>query len=261
MAGAHPVSVRELPGARIAYDVAGDGPPVVLIHGWACSRGDLAPLAADLARDHRVLNLDLPWHGESTSTVRYWPLDDLAAVVEAVAADEGMRHATLVGHSLGAAVAVEAVLAGAGPRVVSLDGLTFMHMYPRQDDDAVQAYMQPFRDDFPSAMRGLCDRAAGPECHAGLVDRLAADMCAVDADAAIGMMEQLMLWDMDGALARADALGLDLTTFAAGSMLSAGALERYGQRLAIAPVGLGGHFFPVEQPAATADLIREALAT
>lgn len=255
------MTLRELPGARVAYDVAGDGPPVVLIHGWACSRRDLAPLAADLARDHRVLNLDLPWHGESTSTVRYWPLDDLAAVVEAVAADEGMRHAALVGHSLGAAVAVEAVLAGAGPSVISLDGLTFMHMYPRQDAAAVQAYLQPFRDDFPSAMRGLCDRAAGPQCDAALVERMGATMGAVDAHAAIGMMEQLMLWDMDGALARADALGLDLTTFAATSMLSAAALEHYGQRLAIAPVDLGGHFFPVEQPAATADLIRRALAT
>lgn len=253
------MSVRELPGARIAYDISGDGPPVVLIHGWACSRGDLAPLAADLARDHRVLNIDLPWHGESTSTARYWPLDDLAAVVEAVAADEGMRHATLVGHSMGAAVAVEAVLAGAGPRVISLDGLTFMHMYPRQPADDVQGYLRPFRDDFPQAMRGLCDRAAGPGCDPALVAGLASSMGAVNPDAAIGMMEQLMLWDMDGALSRADAVGLDLTTFAAEPMLSERALERYGHRLRITPVGLGGHFFPLQQPAATADLIRDAI--
>lgn len=254
------MSVRELPGAHVAYDVAGDGPPVVLIHGWACSRRDLAPLAADLARDHRVLNLDLPWHGDSTSTVRYWPLDDLAAVVEAVAADEGMRHAALVGHSMGAAVAVEAVLAGAGPRVISLDGLTFMHMYPRQDPSHAQDYLQPFRDDFPSAMRGLCERAAGPGCDPALVDALSGSMGGVHPDAAVGMMEELMLWDMDGALSRADAVGLVLTTFAAHSMLSERALERYADRLRITPVDLGGHFFPLEQPAATADLIRRALA-
>lgn len=254
------MSIRELPGARIAYDVAGDGPPVVLIHGWACSRSDLAPLAADLSRDHRVLNLDLPWHGESTSTVQYWPLDDLAAVVEAVAADEGMRHATLVGHSMGAAVAVEAVLAGAGPRVISLDGLTFMHMYPRQGADDVQAYLQPFREDFRAAMRGLCERAAGPGCDPVLVDALAGAMGDVDPDAAIGMMEQLMLWDMDGALGRADAVGLDLVTFAAESMLSERALERYARRLRITPVALGGHFFPLQDSAATADLIRRAVA-
>lgn len=250
---------RDLGDARIAYDVAGDGPPVVLIHGWACRRADLAPLAADLARDHRVLNLDLPWHGESMSTVRYWPMDDLAAVVEAVAADEGMRHATLVGHSMGAAVAVEAVLAGAGPGVISLDGLTFMHMYPRQSADDARAYLQPFRDDFPAAMRDLCERAAGPGCDPGLIAGLANEMSAVDPEAAIGMMEQLMLWDMDGAISRADALGLRLATIAAESMLSERALERYAHRLAITPMDLGGHFFPVQQPGATADLVRGAL--
>jgi pimeloyl-ACP methyl ester carboxylesterase len=250
----------DLGDARIAHDIAGDGPPVVLIHGWACRRADLAPIAADLARDHRVLSLDLPWHGQSTSVTRYWPLDDLAAAVDAVVAGAGMRDAVLVGHSMGAAVAVETVIAGTGRHVISLDGLTFMHLYPRQPHAAIAAYLAPFRDDFTGAIRDLCDRAAGPGCDPGLIAGLAAEMGAVDPQAAIAMMEELMRWDMDAALARGEALGLTITTLAAVCMLSPGALARYAHRLRITPVDMGGHFFPLQEPGPTADLIRDAIA-
>lgn len=252
--------VRELPGARIAYDVAGDGPPVVLIHGWACRRSDFAPVMADLARDHRVLALDLPWHGDSTSDIPYWPIDDLAALVRAIAGDEGMRDCALVGHSAGAAVAVEAVLAGAGRRVVALDGLTFMHMYPRIAPDAAERVLAPFREDFPGAVRALCERAAGPDTDPLLTQQVADEMAQMDPVVGVRMLAGLLAWDMDAALGRAEALGLSVTACAARCLLAPEVVDAYGHRFEIVPVDLGGHFFLREDPAGTAALIREALA-
>jgi pimeloyl-ACP methyl ester carboxylesterase len=253
--------VHTLPGAHVAYDVHGDGPDVVLIHGWTCRRTDFDGVVADLARDHRVLALDLPWHGDSTATSRHWTMDDLAAVVDAVAVAEGMREAAIVGHSMGAAVAVETVLAGTGHRVISLDGLTYMHMYPRQSAEATSAFLDPFRADFDAAMRDLCTRAAGPDCDSALVKEVGDTMCAVPPDVAIGMMEQLMRWDMDGALARADALALSVQVFAAAALLSHEAVDRYGHRIDIVPVDLGGHFFLLQHPVKTSQLIRGAIAS
>ena len=252
--------VHDLVDVRIAYDVLGEGPNVVIIHGWACQRSDMDGMVADLARDHRVLTLDMPWHGGSTTSRATWTMPDLGSLVDAVVAGEGMRDAALVGHSMGAAVAVETVLAGTGHRVISLDGLTFMHMYPRQSPADADAYLAPFRDDFPAAIRALCERASGPDCSPELLDVVATRMGSVDADAAIAMMRELLLWDMDGALARANALGLGVTAFAAESLLSPRAVEAYGHRFPIIPVDLGGHFFPLEHPVKTAGLIREALA-
>lgn len=243
------------------YDVHGAGPDVVLIHGWACRRTDFDGVVADLARDHRVLALDLPWHGDSTATSRYWTMDDLGAVVDAVAVREGMRDAAIVGHSMGAAVAVEVVLAGTGHRVISLDGLTYMHMYPRQSVAQAEAFLEPFRADFPAAMRQLCQRAAGPDCDAALLAGVMNGMCAADPDVAIGMMSELMQWDMDGALDRAAEVSLSVQVFAAAPLLSPRAVERYGHRMDIVPVDLGGHFFLMQHPARTAGLIRGALAT
>lgn len=50
---------------RIHYLVAGDGPPLVLVHGVAMSASDLAPLFRTLAREHRVYAPDLLGYGGS----------------------------------------------------------------------------------------------------------------------------------------------------------------------------------------------------
>jgi pimeloyl-ACP methyl ester carboxylesterase len=246
----------DLPDAHVAFAVRGHGPPVVLIHGWACRRADFGPIADDLARDHRVLALDLPWHGESTSVRLDWSVADLGALVAEVAAGEGMGDAVLVGHSMGAAVALEAALAGAGHRVVALDGLTFMHMYPRQDAEAVEGILGPMRADFPGSVRALCERAAGPSTDAALTNAVAMEMLQMDPAAGVAAMRSLLEWDMDEALHRAAHAGIGITAHAADCLLSAAAAEAYGDRFTIVPVGLGGHFYLREDPAGTAALIR-----
>jgi len=251
--------VRDLPGARVVYEMVGEGPPVVLIHGWACRRSDFAGVAADLARDHRVMSIDLPWHGESTATSPRWTMDDLGALVDAVVADEGMRGAAMVGHSMGVAVAIEAVLAGAGQRIIGLDGLTFMHMYPKQPADRREATLAPYRADFPAAVRGLCERAAAPDTDPSLTAQIADRMAEMDPEAGVRLLGALLDWDMDAALGRADALGLHITALAAGAMLAPEVMQAYGHRFEIVPVGLGGHFYLLERPAETAALIRRAL--
>ncbi len=253
--------IRALPGVRVAYDLMGEGPPVVLIHGWACRRSDFAGVAADLARDHRVLSLDLPWHGESTADSPRWTMDDLGALVDAVVVDEGLRGAPMVGHSMGVAVAIEAVLAGEGTRVIGLDGLTFMHMYPRQPADRREATLAPYRDDFTSAVHALCQRASAADTDPVLTAEIAGRMAEMDPDAGVRMLGALLDWDMDAALGRADALGLHVTALAAGAMLAPEVVQAYGHRFEIIPVDLGGHFYLLERPAETAALIREALAT
>ena len=43
----------------------GDGPPVVLVHGFTQTARSWDVIAADLARDHRVIAVDAPGHGAS----------------------------------------------------------------------------------------------------------------------------------------------------------------------------------------------------
>jgi pimeloyl-ACP methyl ester carboxylesterase len=107
-------------GASIAYEVAGDGPPIVLVHGITESRRSWDPLMAPLAGDHRVVAVDLRGHGESDRRPPYDALT-MAADVHAVIEASGTSEPLVVGHSLGGAV-VSVYAAGSPVRgVVNVD--------------------------------------------------------------------------------------------------------------------------------------------
>ena len=52
-------------------DTAGDGPPVLLIHGITESSAAWEPIIEPLAPSHRVIAMDLRGHGRSAKANRY----------------------------------------------------------------------------------------------------------------------------------------------------------------------------------------------
>ena len=102
-------------GLRIRYVRSGNGPPVVLLHGFASSIYTWKDVLPGLARTHTVVALDFPGFGESDQ-----PLDlgfaVLPRVVRALMDTLGVGSATVVGNSLGGAVAT--VLAAESPERV-----------------------------------------------------------------------------------------------------------------------------------------------
>jgi len=81
----------------------GEGPRVVLVHGFTQTGATWAPIAEDLAADHQVVLVDLPGHGESAG-VRA----DLVAA--AVLVGESGGRAVYAGYSLGARIALHLAL-------------------------------------------------------------------------------------------------------------------------------------------------------
>jgi len=55
----------ELPGATLNYRTAGDGPPLVLVHGSATDLTTWDGVIDELARDHRVIAYDRRGYGQS----------------------------------------------------------------------------------------------------------------------------------------------------------------------------------------------------
>ena len=51
----------------LAWERAGEGEPLVLLHGIGTTRDDFAPVRAQLAAEYEVLTVDLPGHGQSPS--------------------------------------------------------------------------------------------------------------------------------------------------------------------------------------------------
>jgi len=90
---------------------AGRGDPVILLHGFGESLIAWRGVMDGLATHADVVALDLPGFGLSDKPATGYSNDDLAArVLEAMSA-LGISRATLVGHSMGGAVAIAAALA------------------------------------------------------------------------------------------------------------------------------------------------------
>ena len=96
--------------ARIRYLAAGDGPAVVLVHGFGGAAANWRLIAPALAAERRVLVPELPGHGGSSPLPAAPTLDPDAEAVLAVLEAEDALPAVWVGHSLGALVALRAAI-------------------------------------------------------------------------------------------------------------------------------------------------------
>ncbi|MBI4240158.1 MAG: alpha/beta fold hydrolase [Candidatus Rokubacteria bacterium] len=101
----------ELDGLRLHYVAEGSGQPVILVHGLGSFAESWRHNLPELGRQTAVYALDLPGFGQSSKPFRPYSLAFLAAAVEGFRAALELPRPTLVGHSLGAAVAVAYALA------------------------------------------------------------------------------------------------------------------------------------------------------
>jgi 3-oxoadipate enol-lactonase len=94
-------------GVRIAYEVRGEGAPLLMIHGLGYDRRGWGPLPSLLAEDFRVVLLDNRGVGESDAPEGPYSVAQLAADALAVLDAEGIERANILGVSLGGFIAQE----------------------------------------------------------------------------------------------------------------------------------------------------------
>lgn len=103
-------TVQSNDGTTLAYDIYGDGPPLIFITGASCFRNFMPVLkdAKAFAKEFAVYNYDRRGRGDSTDTAPYAierEIEDIAALI-----DVAGGKANLYGHSSGAVLALEAAL-------------------------------------------------------------------------------------------------------------------------------------------------------
>jgi pimeloyl-ACP methyl ester carboxylesterase len=97
----------ELHGHRVIYRIAGDGPPVVLIHGMVNSSRHWEQVALRLADRYTVIAPDLLGHGDSAAVRGDYSLGAHACSIRDLLSTIGIDRATIVGHSLGGGIAMQ----------------------------------------------------------------------------------------------------------------------------------------------------------
>ena len=102
--------VATVNGARIAYDDTGDGPPVVLAHGFLMDRSMFAPEVAALAPTHRVITWDERGFGDTDydgEPFTYWDsAADCLGLMDELGIDRGVVGGMSQGGFIGLRVAL-----------------------------------------------------------------------------------------------------------------------------------------------------------
>lgn len=100
----------EVEGARVRFVDEGEGPAVVLIHGFASSLENWNGVREELRRDHRVLALDLKGFGWTDRPEGDYSPKAQAQLVFALMDARGIDDAAVVGHSWGSSVVLAMAL-------------------------------------------------------------------------------------------------------------------------------------------------------
>lgn len=139
-AGPQPEKVQ-IGGRSLRYlKLGAGGDPLVLLHGFGGDLNNWLFNHEALAAQRAVYALDLPGHGESSKDVGAGTLAELGTAVIGFLDALGIEAAHLVGHSLGAAVALE-VAQRAPARVVSLTLIAGAALGPEIDGAYIEGFV------------------------------------------------------------------------------------------------------------------------
>ncbi|HSH03210.1 MAG TPA: alpha/beta hydrolase [Anaerolineae bacterium] len=101
------MSITTVEEHLIHYEVLGRGQPLIFIHGWLGSWRYWWPSMQELARGHRTFAFDLWGYGNSSKVQSKYSFESYVSMVGQLMDKLGiMQPVILVGHSLGAAVAL-----------------------------------------------------------------------------------------------------------------------------------------------------------
>ena len=102
-------SVHTPDGTEIPYAASGPptGPAIVMLHGLSDSWRSFEPVFAALPTDVRAVAVSLRGHGDAGQPAAGYDLTSLAADVVSLLEQLELDEVVLVGHSLGAAVALQ----------------------------------------------------------------------------------------------------------------------------------------------------------
>lgn len=250
----------------LAWEEAGSGSPVLLIHGLGYARWGWEPLVPLLAERHRVITFDNRGIGESSVPPGPYTAETMAGDAVAVLDAAGVEGAHVVGTSLGGMIAQELALAYPARvdrlvLIATTPGAPAGHPMP---EVTVRLLTEASQLDPEVALRRFVENALGPDPDPELVERIMAHRLARPQDPAG--------WAAQAAAGTGYAGGERARDIAAPTMVVTGTADRVvdpanADLLAemipnarVEKVTDGGHLVFWEHPALVAELINDFLA-
>jgi pimeloyl-ACP methyl ester carboxylesterase len=119
----------EFKGTKLHFRISGNGPVIVLLHGFLESSEIWKNFTRRLSNSFKVITIDLPGHGLSELPEKGNNIDEMAQAVHAVLKSLHISICIMAGHSLGGYITL--AFAGKYPRM--LKGFVLFHSHAAAD--------------------------------------------------------------------------------------------------------------------------------
>lgn len=252
--------VRASDGTEIVYDVRGKGDPtIVFVHCWCGNRGFWKNQVEEVAKDHRVVTLDLPGHGDSGRRRTRWSVVDLGADVARVVEELGLKRVILVGHSMGGPVSLAAAARLPG-RVAGIVAVDTLHDADRgMTREQVEQFASLFEKDFAGGMRQAVATMLPKDADPKLVAWIADQALRTDHAAATALMRDFPSLDTPAMFRRAGAPIRAIESAGSPWPTNVAGNRKYADFDAVIMNGVG-HYPHLEKPKEFNPLLRNAIA-
>ena len=155
------------------YEVHGEGPPLVLLHGAYMTAEAMGPLASGLAGIRQVIVPEMQGHGRTADTDRPLTYEQMADDVAALIRHLELEQADVVGYSMGGGAALQLairhsglvrrlVVASAGfrydamlPEAIAMFPTITPEMFAGSPRETEYQRLAPNPDDFPKLVEKL----------------------------------------------------------------------------------------------------------
>lgn len=262
----HAKQVAAFGSARVSYLEAGDGAPLLLLHGIGSGANSWKFQLEGLSDRHRVVAWDAPGYGQSTVIETLTPSTaDYATAAMTLAGERGMDRFHLVGHSLGALIAAR-VAADNPSRIMSLTLASIATGHAQLPEEERVRLRRGRLDDLGAlGPRGMAEkrgpRLVSPDAPEAVRQAVIDTMAAVTVEGYTRAVNLLSQGDTMADVARLDAQLAVQFVFGADDIVTTPeqnwrvAALRPGAPLTVIPDA--GHAVYLEQPAAFNRVIAE----
>lgn len=244
-------------GVPIHYSVQGKGEPALFfIHCGSCDRHVWENQVPVFAKNHKVVTIDLPGHGQSGQGRKNWSIESYANDVNTVITKLKLKRVILIGSSLGGPIALEANRRSPD-RVVGIVPVDTLHnVETKLDPKVIENVIAQLRANYKVAMTGFMNQLLfSPSTPDAVKSRMISAATASPPELAIAILEGILKYDSAPALREVKvpirAINADMTP------TNLEVNRKYAPQFDAVIINGSGHYPMLEHPARFNELLAD----
>lgn len=176
---------------HLNYTDTGEGPAVVLLHGFLENKNIWDPFTQEWSASHRIFNFDIAGHGQSETVDFLCNIPAIAAQIKEVLREKEIINYLLIGHSMGGYVALEMLQEARGIILVHSTAMADTPQKKVNRNIAINAIRNNKDASFLSSFAAQLFAAENIEKLQGEIQAIKEMFKAVQKDVLINIMESM----------------------------------------------------------------------